>query len=244
MKEHAAMKKTLLLAAVLSAALVPAARAWDARLEALEGKVMVKTGGGAPYEARKGDPLFYGDEVRTEKDALAHVVFKDGTAVLIKGGSALAIKGRKGDTFLHFDVGEFLIGLKKKLSPQEKFRVKTPAAVAAVRGTLFWGLSDPSTKDTTYACFEHKIEITAQGKSLLLEAGQKVKIPFGKPPEAAGSAADIPADYVNTFKADGSLQGLDQLMPAAAPAPSPAQTPPSPSEPPAASTAPAVPAAQ
>lgn len=208
----------------------------DAVLQAVRGKVSVKTGGLASYEARKGDPLFYGDEITTSADALAHVVFKDGAAVLLKGGTTLALKGKKKDTFLNFSVGEFLIGLKKKLQPGERFQVRTPAAVAAVRGTLFWGLSDPATKDTTYACFESRIEITAQGKSVTLEPGQKVKIPFGQAPEAAGSAADIPADYVNTFKVNDSLQGLESLMAPPAP-PAPVETP-TPAEPPAASTAP------
>src|SRR5688572_9653998 len=101
------MRQTLLLIPLL--ALSPAARAADAKLQAAQGRVWIKTGGAAAYEARKGDPLFYFDEVRTAKDAVAHVVFKDGTAVLVKGGSELAIKGKRGDTFLHFSAGEFLI---------------------------------------------------------------------------------------------------------------------------------------
>ncbi len=229
------MKRTLLFSIFFSAALAPALMASDAQLAAVQGKVTVKTGGASGYEARKGDPLFYGDEIMTDKDALAHIVFKDGTAVLLKGGSDLTVKGKRGDTFLHFSVGEFLIGLKKKLSPGEKFRVQTPAAVAAVRGTLFWGLSDPATKDSTYACFEHRVEITAQGKTVALDPGQKVKIPYGQAPETVASAADIPPDYVNTFKADGSLEGLEDLMPA----PAPAEKPAAPTAPPAASTAPA-----
>jgi hypothetical protein len=204
------MKKFMTAFLLLTLAL-PAFSA-DAVLQSVRGKVQIKTGGVAAYEARKGDPLFFGDDIKTEKGALAHVVFKDGTAVLLKEGSSLSVKGKKGDTLLSFSVGEFLIGLKRKLAAGEKFRVRTPAAVAAVRGTLFWGLSDPATKDTTYACFESKIEITAQGRSVMLEPGQKVKIPFGKAPDAVASAADIPADYVNTFKLDDSLQGLEQLM--------------------------------
>jgi hypothetical protein len=219
------MNRTVSLS-LLSLALfaTPRLGASDARLAEISGKVSIKTGGNAAYEARKGDPIFFGDEVTTEKDALAHVVFKDGTAVLLKGGSQLTIKGRKGDAFLHFNVGEFLIGLKKRLEPGERFRVRTPAAVAAVRGTLFWGLSDPVTKDSTYACFEHRVDITAQGKTVSLDPGQKVKIPFGQAPQPVGSAADIPADYVNTFKVGGTLEGLEALMSAAPAAPTPAPT--------------------
>lgn len=219
------MRKTVLLASLLC--LAPLLQAADAQLASTSGKVSIKTGGAAPYAARQGDPLYYGDEVIAAPDALAHVVFKDGTAVLVKGGTTVALKGKKGDTLLDFSVGEFLIGLKKKLQAGERFRVQTPAAVAAVRGTLFWGLSDPATKDTTYACFESAIEITAQGKSVTLTPGQKVRIPFNQAPEAVASAADIPANYVDTFKVKDSLQGLEALMPPAAPpAPAaPAQTP-------------------
>ncbi len=186
--------------------------AWgaDAALKQVKGQVQVRTGGADGfYEARRGEPLYFGDEIRTEAGALAHVVFPDGAAVLVKENSRFTLKGNRRDTWIAFDIGEFLIGLKKKLEPGRSFRVKTPAAAAAVRGTLFWGLSD-AERDTTYACLADSIEIRAGGKTLVLEKGQKVRVPFGRAPETPGPA-EVPLSFLDTFAVEGALQGLDGL---------------------------------
>jgi hypothetical protein len=207
------MRKRLILTAALAAVLSvgTAARAADAVMGGVKGRVLVKTGNAESfYPARRGAPLFFGDQIKTEAGALAHVLFKDGATLLVKEKSDFTLEGNKRDTTVSFRVGEFLIGLKRKLRPDEKFRVRTPAAAAAVRGTLFWGLSD-ANQDSHYACFVDAIEITAQGKSLLLEKGQKVKIPYGHiadPPETA----DVPLDYMDTFAVDGALHGLKDMV--------------------------------
>lgn len=207
------MKKYLWL--VLLAGVIPAsASAADAVLQKSKGSVQVRTSGAESYyEAKAGDRLFFGDQIVTGDGATAHIVFPNGTAILVKEKADLTLSGRRKDTQIVFNVGEFLIGLKRKLSPGNKFQVRTPAAAASVRGTLFWGKTD-ETKTTTYACFESSIVIEAQGKSVTLTPGQTVNIPFGAPP-ADVKTADIPASYIDTFAVDGGLQGLEKLMPQA-----------------------------
>jgi hypothetical protein len=203
------LKRTVLAAAVLAAG-AAGAHAADAVCKLVKGDVWLKSGAtGTPYKAHKGNPLYFGAEVRTGAGAQAHIQFTDGATLLVKENSTLSLQGTRKNTRVHFDVGEFLIGLKKKLGPDRKFQVRTPAAAAAVRGTLFWGLSD-ANKDTTYACFSDRIDIEAQGKVVTLEKGQTVKIPFGQAP-GEPAPANVPLSYLDTFNVDGSIQELDAL---------------------------------
>ncbi len=81
---------------------------------------------------------------------------------------------------------------------------------AAVRGTLFWGLSD-AAKNSAYACFTGAIQVQANGYTSHLAPGQKLTVPFGDRHGTPGPAV-IPAEYLNTFSIDGGIQGLDGLL--------------------------------
>jgi len=180
-------------------------------LEAVRGEVSaLRKGARTAVPVKTGDSLGFADEVRTSSGALAHVAFPNGGIVLVKGGSSFVIGGNVQRPRLFFPIGEFLIGFKRKLQSGHHLRVRTPSAVAAVRGTLFWGKSDEK-KESVFACFDGSITVEAEGATVVLEPGQKVRIPFGSPPTEVGPA-DIPLSYVDTFSVDGSLQGLDELL--------------------------------
>jgi ferric-dicitrate binding protein FerR (iron transport regulator) len=196
---------------VLAASIASTAGAADGpSVLAAQGRVLVVHQGGKPVQAAQGQTLQYGDEIRTLKASLAQIGFPDGATILIKENSAFLIAGTPRRTLLSFSIGEFLIGLKRRLAGNETFRVRTPAAVAAVRGTLFWGLSDQNN-DAAFASLDNEIVVTAQGRSITLKPGQKTNIPFGKPPQAP-QAASIPPSFLGTFAIGGSIQGLDGLL--------------------------------
>lgn len=201
-----------IIAVFLVMTLAGAARAADATLAKVKGDVFIRAGGSEKYlRAKGGEELLFGDRVRTGAGAVAQVVLGgDRGAVLVREDSSFTLEGDADKTLLSFRVGEFLIGLRKPLAAGQSFRVRTPAAVAAVRGTLFWGKTDEA-KTTTYAGFGHAIEVTAQGKTVLVEAGKKTTVAFGQAP-AAAQAHDIPAAYADNFKVDGGLQSLETLV--------------------------------
>ncbi|MBI3566472.1 MAG: FecR domain-containing protein, partial [Elusimicrobia bacterium] len=150
------------------------------------------------------------DRVRTGAGAVAQVVLDgDRGAVLVREDSSFTLEGDPENTMLDFRVGEFLVGLRKSLTQGQTFKVRTPAAVAAVRGTLFWGKSDDA-KTTTYAGFGHSIEVTAKGKTVVVGAGEKTVVAFGEAP-APAAKHDIPVSYTDRFKVDGGLQSLETL---------------------------------
>ncbi len=205
------MIKTLLAAVLLASPAAAQEGQGDATLDKISGAVsIVAAGSKTGVRAKGGETLIYGDAVRTGPGAVAQVVLKDRGAVLIHENTYFTLAGTPRRTTLDFARGEFLIGLKKKLERGMSFKVRTPSAVAAVRGTLFWGKTDKD-KTTTYAGFGHRIEVTAMGKTVPVEAGQTVTIPFGQPPSEAKPHA-IPLSYTERFHVNGGLQGLEALV--------------------------------
>lgn len=202
------MIRLLTLALALSAV---GASAQDATLAKASGPVYIKTEGAAKFiRAKGGEGLIYGDTIKTGKGGIAHLLLKDRGAVLLREEAYMILEGTPSRTELNFGWGEFLIGLKKKLVKGETFRVRTPAAVAAVRGTLFWGLSKKDDKSSTYAGFGHTVSIWAKGKTVTLEPGKTVVIPFGQPP-ADPVASTVGLEYASNFAVDGSVQDLGAL---------------------------------
>ncbi len=198
----------LVLAALFTAA---PALAQHAVLKASVGTVRVRAIGEKTFDpAAAGAPLLFGDTLRTGPASLAHVLFPDGTAVLVKENATLNLQGEPKNPLMNFSVGEFLIGLRRKLGKGESFRVRTPAAVAAVRGTLFWGKSDEN-KDTDYVSFRDTIEIRAGGKKVLLEAGHFLHVPFGKAPEEP-KASTVPMTYLDTFAEAGKIEDFKERV--------------------------------
>ena len=122
----------------------------------------------------------------------------------------LTLSGSTNDLRLTVSAGEFLVGLLERLKRGRTFKIVTPSAVAAVRGTLFWGKVD-ADKGSTFAGFHHEISVSAAGKTVVLGPGKLSKVPFGEAPSAAQPHA-IPRSTAEAFAIDGSLQKLDTLL--------------------------------
>ena len=164
------------LALLLAPALcVGPAAAKDAVLVKAQGKVSVKAEVTEKFiPAKEGSVLLYGDTVRVGKRSVAQLTLGQDAAILLREETEFLIGGSAGQTELDFSFGEFLIGLRKKLTKKQSFRVRTPAAVAAIRGTLFWGRSDKKDKSSTYAGFGGKVSVEAQGKTVEVLPGKTV----------------------------------------------------------------------
>ncbi|TPW21937.1 MAG: LipL45-related lipoprotein [Elusimicrobia bacterium] len=218
----------LLLCALLGA--LPAA-ARDAVLVKAKGKVSVKADGTDKFvKTQEGATLLYGDTVRVGKNSVAQLTMGENAAVLVREDSEFLIGGSAAQTELDFSFGEFLVGLRKKLTQKQSFRLRTPAAVAAIRGTLFWGKSDKKTKSSTYAGFGGQVRVEAQGQAVEVTPGKTVTVAFGSAP-ADPVPSTVTLDYAGKFMVDGTLQGLETLAretepgDAVAPAPAPAKAP-------------------
>jgi len=195
----------LLLAAVASTA-----RAADAVLKSCEGVVSVRPAvTGKWIRGKPGQTLSRNDQVRTGAKGAVQLSFTNGADMLVKPGSWFSLRRDRRGPIVSFRAGEFLIGLKNKLAGKERFRVRTPVAVGAIRGTVFWGQHDKDT--TTFACLTGSIEVWARGANVVLEPGQQTTVASDAPPAPALAHA-IPPEFVQTFAIEGSVAGIDQQL--------------------------------
>lgn len=200
------------LFAALTLAVAVSASAQDVTVLKISGPVSVLAAGGRRYaDAKPGQDVLFGDTIRVGKGGIAHLIFPDRGAVLLREETVLTLQGSPSRTTLSFKFGEFLIGISKKLSNGQSFRVRTPAAVAAVRGTLFWGKSDKADKSSAYAGFGHTVAVTAKGKTSIVEPGRLVTVAFGEAPADPVEAPKNWLGYSKVFEIEGSLQGIASL---------------------------------
>ncbi|MBP7736945.1 MAG: FecR domain-containing protein [Spirochaetes bacterium] len=107
-------------------------------VNSLVGDVKVAAGG-AERTAVVGDVLAAGDTVRTGTDSIADILFGDAGIMRIQPGSSVSMASimdpATGDTRLDMPEGTVTVTLSKL--KKGTFSVKTPTAVASVRGTTF-----------------------------------------------------------------------------------------------------------
>lgn len=142
----------------------------------------------------------------------AQIELPNGGILLVKEFTVIRLDQLQKDknSEISIPVGEFLIGFKAKLPEKQVFKVRTPAAVAGVRGTLFWGLAD-ADMTSTFACFHDTITLEAAGKTVELTPGFLSSTKFGEAPPDP-SAHNVPASYLETFAVEGSLEGLPDIL--------------------------------
>jgi hypothetical protein len=177
-----------LMAAALTLALHSAASAqdaadWDARLGQVKGEVTVYSAGDAAGAAgEEGMPLEKGDRVVTAEGSNAEVVLDGGSLITLREGSDFTIESAaKDDSVFSLALGSLLAKIQK-LGTQ-RLRVRTPAAVAAVRGTEFGVEVDG--EDTHVGVFdEGKVEVSGSDAAApeLLISNQETRVSKGGKP--------------------------------------------------------------
>jgi ferric-dicitrate binding protein FerR (iron transport regulator) len=159
----------------------PAARlvhaAGDVTIESKEGGRLGKTG------ALVGN----GDSVATAEGALAVIELPDGSRLKLRESSRVAVawpgpkSGDLSEAFLSY--GSLFAKITKRLAGQ-RFQVRTPSAVAAVRGTEFftaYGRAKGKDRDLWVCVNEGSVALTTTKakKELLVPAGKGVLIKSG-----------------------------------------------------------------
>jgi len=182
------MKILVATLAVLLAAAAPAfsQEKWDARLGAVTGDVTVLPADGSPEISGEADmPLEEGDRVVVAEGGSAEVALDGGSLLALRENSELKIeKTAKNDSTFFLSTGALLAKIQKLLN--QNFRVRTPTAVAAVRGTEF-GVEVDGDDSHVGVFDEGKVEVTgaAGGTPELLISNQETSIKKGLAPEHA-----------------------------------------------------------
>jgi FecR protein len=199
-------RRRVLIAAVIAAlVVVPAAlvltqqRAAGAAtiLSILEGSASVARGTAGFSSASDGDLLNIGDRVQTAVSSHAMVTFFDGSTLEIEPATTVQIEDAASATSgaisirISQTIGRTWASVQKLARVDSKFEIRTPTAVAAVRGTGFITevLADGTT---TVQTTDGNVQVTAQGQSVTVGAGQTTTVPPSSPPSAPVSRSTPP----------------------------------------------------
>ncbi|MBI5629586.1 MAG: FecR domain-containing protein [Elusimicrobia bacterium] len=162
-----------------------AGEGWDFRLMDVQGSVTVYTQeepGGAAAQA--GLPLEAGDRVSAGPNGSAEIGIGGKSLIALKSGSEIVLSSpQPGGALIELGLGSLLAKLEPLL-PGQSLRVRTPTAVAAVRGTEFGVEFSAEEKETLVGVFdEGRVEVSGgSGAMETLQANQETSISEGKPP--------------------------------------------------------------
>ena len=166
-----------------------------AQAGAMSGTVEVQRSGQGEFKPlASGNIVAVGDVVRTGKDGQAEFTWADktrwklapNTQLVVAKASLNSTKKTEVSQF-RLDAGKVFVRIVKSLTPDSKFEVETPTAVAAVRGTVF----SVEVKDgkTNVETFAGHVRVSSEGQQKMVDPGE------------AGTAG---AGAIQLEKADGA----------------------------------------
>ncbi|MCS6983519.1 MAG: FecR domain-containing protein [Leptospiraceae bacterium] len=131
-----------------------------------------------PVEVR--DPVYEKSSLRTTANGAVQIQSEESVIIKMGPHSELhlpTLKEKEKIVSFRLNKGRLNVILKEK----RDFRLYTPAAIAAVRGTEFDTEVDENRK-TTLRCYEGVVEVSAQKKRVLVPAGFGIMVEYGKEP--------------------------------------------------------------
>jgi hypothetical protein len=166
-------------------------------LSILDGSASVARGTAAFAPAADGDLVNIGDSVQTAASSHAMVTFFDGSTLEIEPATTVQIEdaasAASGAISIRISqtIGRTWASVQKLTRADSKFEIRTPTAVAAVRGTGFITevLADGTT---TVQTTDGNVQVTAQGQSVLVGQGQTTTVPPNSPPSGPVSRSTPP----------------------------------------------------
>lgn len=174
----------LLLAAFSATATAAEPKAPGARLLRAAGDVTIESKSGGRL-GKSGAALAAGESVSTAKGATAVIELPDGSKLKLRESSKLAVTlpgPKKPETEAFLSFGSVFAKVAKRADQQ--FSVRTPTAVAAVRGTEFftaYGRAKGKSRDLWVCVNEGGVQLTTtkDKKGVLVPAGKGVLIKAG-----------------------------------------------------------------
>ncbi|MGH9940058.1 MAG: FecR family protein [Blastocatellia bacterium] len=189
-------KILFIICITFASALIPGAgQAQDlasARVLAIEGQVEIRRQGSDQARVRNisfkaEDELRAGDTIITGKSGRLVLGLSDGSQAVIAPKTTVVIKDLSASPRALFYVirGKTRIHIEKLGGQPNPYRVDTPTAVIAVRGTIF----DVLVEEEETQVFLHEGEVavtnpTAPDKAVFLLAGQMTRVPLQRVPNA------------------------------------------------------------
>ncbi len=197
----------------------------------VKGDVKVQSGKDNKVEiAKVGKKAFAGDTIIAGPDSRAKVVMSDKNTLNISPDTRIKLERYENDPSkdlrnvqLSVEYGKVRASVEQKYDGEKnRFNVKTPAAVAGVRGTDFLTTFDKSTRQSTITTFQGVVAVGQPGPGgtiqspVLVKPGEMTKASQGRPPEPPRSLPASELKQLNsesqadTAKDPGSAKGSNE----------------------------------
>jgi len=137
--------------------------AWDVRVNSVYGKAYVKSDAAEHWSKIEKDlPLEFDDTIRTDPGANVVLSLDNKGIIRIEGNSEVELSSiEKGDSVINILKGSLVAKINHFLDKTFMFKVKTPTAVCAIRGTEFAVEYSSFNDETGVAVFdEGKVGVT------------------------------------------------------------------------------------
>lgn len=193
----------------------------------VKGDIKVTSGKDGKTEGAKvGRKVFAGDSITAGPDSRAKVVMSDRNILNVSPDSKIVIekyatdaKGDSKNVEIKVEYGKVRAQIEQKYDgDKSKFNIKTPTAVAGVRGTDFITGFNRTTRQTSVITFSGMVAVGNMGpngqiqNAVFVRPGQTTNVGVGATPEAPKA---MPKEELNQMNQDSA---------AAAPAPAAPQT--------------------
>lgn len=168
------------------------------RLMALHGEATITQTDGSSRAARSGEDLAAGSRVRTGERSSVMLVFGDGSRVLMRQASELRVlrsdkRALGGGVLVTLELvrGGLENMVNPRTSPDNRFEIRSPAAVAAVRGTRFRVIA--SEQRTWTEVLEGAVDVDNPAGQVQARAGQGTVAQVGRAPQPPEPLLPAPA---------------------------------------------------
>lgn len=175
----------------------------------ISGEVLLRKAGSEDWvAASEGIDLFEGDSIKTKSKSSAILKFDDGSmtkigSLTVLNLSKLFIEGKSKSTMIDVEIGKTWLRVKK-ISADDSFSVRTPSAIAGVRGTFF--SSEVEETASTFDVFEGEVEVSQRDNptaKVTLKQNERSKVEINKAPTAP---TVIPKQDSDTLKNEFSVE--------------------------------------
>lgn len=179
MKQLIRMILLAIFVLLLPTSLMAANKAGYAKIVEIKGEASVKRrGGDREFKAVRGMKLVEGDSLYTKAQSSVSVVLDNNSQLVVGENSVVdlahmsKLSESKSSTDITVKKGSVFSNIKKKLTDSENYTIKTPNAVAGVRGTKFYVQADG--KNSFVYVLEGKVKFSNRSgeKSIMVKKGQ------------------------------------------------------------------------
>jgi hypothetical protein len=184
------MKKSLLIGILLLLPSLAAAQG-TFRVSGVYGPVEIRSAASTAFVALNASTrqVQIGDEIRTGPGATATLEMTDGSYVVVSENSAFTVQDFWGSgvrNIMNIMVGKVRFYIQRLGGKPNPYRVGTPTALIAVRGTIF-EVSVDEAQYTEVRCLEGRVTVESAGLSdreVILDEGRKTLVRPGEYPLA------------------------------------------------------------